>query len=147
MDNTTEQKMAENKRDVFASIVLWQFMAFIFLLTFIWTSEILDLPFLVFGANETPFNIYRASLLSAAVISAGIVAVGHAYEKQRRLVKDLLMTCLYCHRVKTDKGCWMHVEEYFLAHYPVSMDRAACPECQKMLESVGALQKDVPVDN
>jgi len=95
MEQTTEKVMAKNKRDVFASVALWQFMAFFFLLTFIWTSEILDLPAAVFGANETPFNAYRAFLLSAAVIAAGIVAVGHAYEKQRKLVKDLLMTCLY----------------------------------------------------
>lgn len=146
MDKTAEKVMAVNKRDVFASVAVWQFMAFIFLLTFVWTSEILDLPALVFGANETPFNVYRASLLSAAVIVAGIIAVGHAYEKQRKLVKELMMTCLYCHRVKTDKGAWMHVEEYFLSHYPVSMDRSACPDCQKMLESVGALEKNMSAE-
>ena len=127
------------KRDAFASIAIWQFMAFILLICFVWTSEIFDLPSRVFGADETPFNMYRACLLTSAIIAAGVIAVGHAYEQQRKLVKNLLMTCLYCHRVKTEKGTWMHVEEYFTSHYPVAVDRKACPECQTMLKSIGDL--------
>jgi hypothetical protein len=142
MEKTKEKIASSPKRDAFSSIALWQFMAFIFLLCFVWTSEILDLPAIVFGAEETKFNIYRMSLISAAIITAAIVAVGHSYDQQRRLVKQLLMTCLYCHRVKTDKGKWMHVEEYFISHYPVAVDRTACPECQKMLKSIDELQQD-----
>ncbi|MDD4871816.1 MAG: hypothetical protein PHR77_14760 [Kiritimatiellae bacterium] len=142
MEKIKEKIASSPKRDAFSSIALWQFMAFIFLLCFVWTSEILDLPSLVFGAEETDFNIYRVSLISAAIIVAGIIAVGHSYEQQRRLVKQLLMTCLYCHRVMTDKGKWMRVEEYFLSHYPVDVDRAICPECQKMLKSIDDLQRN-----
>ena len=136
MEKTTGKQVATPKGDAFSSMAMWQFLAFIALLCFVWTNEVLDLPSAVFGIKETEFNIYRASLLSAAIITAGIITVGHSYERQRRLVKQLLMTCLYCHRVKTDKGKWMHVEEYFLAHYPVGIDRSSCPECQKMLKSI-----------
>jgi len=142
MEKKQKETSSSPNKDAFASIALWQFMAFLLLLCFIWTSEILDLPALVFGAEETKFNIYRVLFLSAAVIAAGITAVGHSYEKQRKLVKNLLMTCLYCHRVKTDKGQWLHVEEYFLSHFPVAVDRSACPECQQMLQSIDKLQQD-----
>ena len=30
-------------------------------------------------------------------------------------------------------GHWEHVEEYFIKHYPVSMERGACPACEEML--------------
>lgn len=142
MEEKVGAKYSTPKADAFSSMALWQFLAFIVLLCFVWTSELLDLPAIVFGSEETEFNIYRVSLLSAAIITAGIIAVGHSYERQRRLVKQLLMTCLYCHRVKTDKGKWMHVEDYFLAHYPVAVDRNACPECQQMLKSVENMREN-----
>ena len=136
MEKKDEKVVISPKQDAFASVALWQFMAFILLLCFVWASEILDIPALVFGSGETPFNMFRVCLLSAAIITAGVVTVGHSYEQHRRLVKKLMMSCLYCHRVKTDKGNWMHVEEYFMSHYPVAIDRAACPECQTMLKSI-----------
>ncbi|OGV69306.1 MAG: hypothetical protein A2283_13830 [Lentisphaerae bacterium RIFOXYA12_FULL_48_11] len=144
MEEAKSKRYTTPKADAFSSMALWQFLSFIALLCFVWTSEILDLPALVFGSEETSFNLYRVSLLSAAIITAGIITVGHSYERQRRLVKQLLMTCLYCHRVKTDKGKWMHVEDYFLSHYPVAVDRNACPECQQMLKTVEDMHRDNP---
>ncbi|MBN1673541.1 MAG: hypothetical protein JXR37_21020 [Kiritimatiellae bacterium] len=123
------------RTDAFASVALWQLIAFVLLICFVWASEVIDLPAIVFHIAPSPFNFYRVCILSAAIITAGIVTVGHTYERQRSLVKKLLMTCLYCHRVKTTKGEWVHAEEYFLNHYPVAMDRGACPDCGKMLET------------
>lgn len=141
-DNTADNK-ADNKShgDAFANIALWQFMAFAMLLCFVWASELLDIPSMVFGMKETPFNLFRVSMLSAAIITAGIVAVGHTYEQQRRLVNELLMTCLYCHRVQTPDGKWEHVEEYFMDNFPVAIERGACPECQAMLSSIDSRRK------
>jgi hypothetical protein len=146
MEKGKKKATVSPRKDAFASIALWQFMAFILLLCFVWASELMDLPALIFGAEETPFNLFRVCILSAAIITAGVVAVGHSYERQRRLVRNLLMTCLYCHRVKTDKGKWLHVEEYFLEHYPVAIDRNACPECQTMLKSVEELEKNAQAE-
>lgn len=125
------------KIDAFASVAFWQFMAFVFLLCFVWVNEIFDLPAQVFDTDPVPFSVYRALLLSSAVILAGVVAVGNTYEKQRSLVQRLLMSCTYCHRVKTEDGGWMHVEDFFLTHYPIGMDRGVCAECESMLKSVG----------
>lgn len=135
MPNEEEIKV-KARRDAFASIAIWQILAFVFLLCFVWANELLDFPALVFGLKHTPFNLYRASFLSAAVIAAGIVATGHTYEQQRSILRRLLKTCMYCHRVQTPNGEWQHVEEYFIQHYPVAMDRGACPACEKMLADV-----------
>jgi hypothetical protein len=132
-----EEEMKMNaRRDAFTRIAFWQYMAFIFLLSFVWVIEILDIPYLAFGADPTPFSLYRACLLSAAVIAAAVIAIGHTYEQQRSLLRRLLKTCLYCHRVKTVFGKWEHVEEYFIKHYPVSMERGACPSCEEMLSEM-----------
>jgi hypothetical protein len=128
-----EELKVSARRDAFARIAFWQYMAFIFLLCFVWVIELLDIPHRVFGVEETPFNVYQACLLSAAVIGAAVIAIGHTYEQQRSLLRKLLKTCLYCHRVKTVFGKWEHVEEYFIKHYPISMERGACPACEEML--------------
>ena len=145
MTGESKQKIA-TKIDAFTSVAFWQFMAFIFLLCFVWVNEIFDLSAMVFETDRIPFNLYRAFVLSAGVITCGVIAVGNTYEKQRTLVKSLLMSCAYCHRVKTDEGSWMHVEEFFLTHYPVGMDRGVCAECESMLKSVGEKSKDL-LDN
>jgi len=123
------------KTDAFASVALWQFIAFVLLLCFVWASEVIDLPALVFGTKPAPLNIYRLGILSAAIIAAGIVTVGHTYERQRALLRKLLRTCMYCHRVETDEGEWVHAEEWFLTHYPIEMKHGACPECEDMAQA------------
>ncbi len=135
MQREEEIKM-NARRDAFARIAFWQYMTFIFLLTFVWVLEFLDIPRLLFGIPATPFNPYRVCLLSAAIIGAAVIAIGHTYEQQRALLRKLLKTCLYCHRVKTSFGKWEHVEEYFIKHYPISMERGACPSCSEMLSNM-----------
>jgi len=129
-----EQNKVRLRGDAFSSIAWWQILAFVLLLCLVWFVELLDVPSMMFGAEPAPFNLYRACILSAAVIAAGVVVVGHTYERQRSLLKKLLETCMYCHRVKTPDGKWEHVEVYFIRHYPVSMDRSVCPHCREMLE-------------
>ena len=128
-----EQVKFTARRDAFSRIAFWQYMAFFFLLSFVWVIEVLDIPHRVFGIDPTPFNFYRACLLTSAVIAAAVVAIGHTYEQQRSLLRKLLKTCVYCHRVKIAPGSWEHVDEYFIKHYPVAMERGTCPLCEEML--------------
>ena len=135
MQREEEIKM-NARRDAFARIAFWQYMTFIFLLTFVWVLEFLDIPHLLFGIPSTPFNPYRICLISAAIIGAAVIAIGCTYEQQRAMLRNLLRGCLYCHRVKTADGKWEHVDEYFMKHYPISLERNACPDCEKMLSDV-----------
>ena len=133
---TTQRTTGLLRRDAFARIAFWQYMAFLFLLSFVWVLEILDIPHRAFGAEATAFNLHRVCLVSAAVIGAAVIAIGCTYEQQRAMLRNLLRGCLYCHRVKTADGKWEHVDEYFMKHYPISLERNACPGCEKMLSDV-----------
>ena len=125
-----------SSRDAFSSVAFWQLMSFILLLCFIWANEILDFPAIMFGAEHHPLSIYRGCLLSAAIITTAIVSIGHTYERQKAVIKKILMTCVYCHRVMHDDGTWEHVEEFFVRNYPQETERGACPDCEHMLHSV-----------
>ena len=137
-DQHQHAKAAVSSRDAFSSVAFWQMMVFVVLICFVWANEVLDLSCRVFGSDPTPMNLYRGFLLSAAVLTAGIIAVGHTYERQKAVLQKMLMTCVYCHRVMHDDGSWEHVEEYFLRAYPMDMERGACPECESMLSLAGS---------
>lgn len=136
-----ELRKIKARRDAFASIAFWQSMAFVFLLGTVWGGELLDAPEVIFHAEPTPFSWFRVLFLSTAVIASGVVVVGHTYEQQRTLLKKLLKTCIYCHRVETPSASWEYVEDYFVRHYPVAMQRGACPSCEKMLAELAAEQE------
>lgn len=125
-----------SSKDAFSSVAFWQLMVFVLLLCFVWANEVLDFSSMMFDTDRIQFNMYRASMLSAAIITAAIVAVGHTYERQRAVIRRMFMTCVYCHRVMHEDGRWEHVEEYFMRNYPVDMERGACPDCEKMLQAV-----------
>ena len=122
--------------DAFSRVAIWQVMAFVFLASFVWADEMLNLTSIVFGTDPAPPNLYKAFFISAGIIATGIIAIGHTYEKQRETIKDIMNACLYCHRVQTDSGKWEHVEEYLMKHFPVAMKRGMCPECENMLEDI-----------
>jgi len=131
-----KKSKASTKLDAFSRIAFWQLMAFAILLCFIWVNELMDLPAEWFGTAPTPFNFYRGCLLSAVIIVGAVVTVGHTYEQQKAVVRSLLTTCSYCHRVQTGPVEWEHVEEYFLRHYPLEVRRGICPECETMLKDL-----------
>jgi len=122
--------------NAFSSVAFWQLMVFILLLCFAWTNELVDLPAIVFGANPTTPDYYRLSFLSAGIITAAIVAIGHTYEKQKSVVANLIESCPYCHRVKTDSNSWQHIHEYFTHTYLLDVQHGLCPDCKTMLEAV-----------
>lgn len=132
------------RNDAFSRIAVWQAAAFVFLLCFVWCIELLDIPAFAFGAGGTAYRIVRLSLLTAGVFAAGIVAIGHTYEQQRSLLRKLLETCTYCHRVKLPDSTWEHVDVYFIRHYPVGMRRSTCPQCEQMVAEVEKLKATRP---
>lgn len=123
--------------DAFASVAFWEFMAFVLLACFIWVSEYYDLPALVFGGEKTTFSWLRACILTAGVITAGIVAVGNTYLRHRAVLKKMLTSCIYCHRVQHEDGTWERVDEFFMRHYSLDVNPGTCADCQKMVAAVG----------
>ncbi|TFH14644.1 MAG: hypothetical protein E4H02_09490 [Lentisphaerales bacterium] len=134
MTATSKSKLSIG--DAFSRVAFWQLMAFVFLGCFVWVVELFDLSSTMFGTAPMPFNLSRTFLLSGGIITAGIIAVGHTYEQQRAIVKGVVSTCLYCHRVQSSDGRWEHVNEYFLKHYPVDSNHLVCSDCETMLADV-----------
>jgi hypothetical protein len=126
----------------FAYVALWQFIGFILLLCIVWTSEILDLPNLFFGIEHTNLNIFRACVISAAVILCAIIVVGNTYIQQKHIIKGLLMVCSSCQKIKIDEDKWKHMDEYVTEHSLAAFSHGFCPECyEKMNREIDSREK------
>lgn len=114
-------------------VALWQFLGFVLLLCLVWASETMDLPNLFFGTEHCETNIFRACVISAAVIVCAIIIVGHTYLQQKHIIKGLLLVCSSCQKVKVNEDKWKHMDEYVTEHSLAAFSHGLCPECYEQM--------------
>ena len=132
----TMNKTEINKRindQPFAYVALWQFIGFALLVCIVWVSETMDLPNLFFGIPHEEVNIFRACLISAAVILCAIIVVGNTYLQQKHIIKGLLLVCSSCQKVKVNEEKWKHMDEYVSEHSLAAFSHGLCPECYEKM--------------
>jgi len=120
-------------KDPFAYIAFWQLMTFIILILLVWINELRDGATIFFNTSPGEFNIYRASILTAAVLIAAIITIGNTYLQEQRVVKSLISVCSNCHRVRLNADVWQKMEEYIGERSLLSFTHGLCPECTKEL--------------
>jgi len=119
-------------------IALWQWIALIVLVLFLWMNEILDLPSVYFGSQPCPFDFSRACISSAAVILTGIIVVGHTYLQQQQVIRGLVSICSYCKKIRVDSEVWQQIEQYVGGTSQVAFTHGVCPECyKKAMQEIG----------
>ena len=129
------------KRDFFAYLAFWQFVSFILLLCLIWYSELRDVPAALSLAEPTPFCAARACILSAAVIFTAIIAVGHTYVQQRKVISSLFLICSACGKVRVNSTQWDEMDNYLTKQYNIAFSHGYCPDCYGRLSESGDLAK------
>ncbi|MBN2302212.1 MAG: hypothetical protein JXN60_06840 [Lentisphaerae bacterium] len=130
------------EKDAFAYVAVWQFIAFGLLLCLIWASEVLDFPQLFFATARESVNIFRASILSAAIILCAIITVGHTYIQQQHVIGGLLMVCSRCKKIRINQDLWQDMDHYLEKNTLVSFSHGICPDCYKIIESDLNQQKE-----
>ena len=143
MDSKEMKKRME--MNAFSYVALWQFIGFALLLVLVWASETLDLPNLFFGIEHTELNIFRACLLSAAVILCAIIVVGNTYIQQKHIIKGLLLVCSSCQKIKIDEDKWKSMDAYVSEHSLAAFSHGFCPECyEKMNKELESGKNSAP---
>lgn len=129
--------MAPNKRldgNAFAYVAAWQFLAFGLLICLVWVSEVMDLPALFFATRPESVNIFRASILSAAVIICAIITVGNTYIQQRHIIAGLLMLCSTCKKIRVNQELWQDMDHYLEVNSFAAFSHGICPDCYTEIE-------------
>lgn len=120
-------------RDPFAYIAFWQLMTFIILILLVWINELKDGASFFFEEPPHEFSIFRACVLTAAVLVAAIITIGNTYLQQQRVLKSMISVCSNCHRVRINQEVWQKLEEYIGERSLLSFTHGICPECTKEL--------------
>jgi hypothetical protein len=120
--------------DGFARVALWQFLAFLLMLLLVWVNEVLDLSSLWFGTAPAPPNWLRGCILSIGVLVTAIVAVGHTYIQQKRIIRGLLTVCSYCHKIRIEHEVWEQMDSYLCDHSLAVITHGMCPVCFERMQ-------------
>ncbi|MBA4137782.1 MAG: hypothetical protein C0518_10740 [Opitutus sp.] len=111
------------------SILRHQSIAFSVIIFFIWITEYIGVPHLLFD-EAAGFNWQR--LLFRTGITALVWLIVHV--STRRLVKRLheleefLLICSWCRKVG-HKGDWLMLEDYFNSKFATETSHGICPDC------------------
>ena len=117
-----------------AHVALWQFLAFLLLLIVIWVIELFGVTAFFFGPGTGGMALFRASVLSVAVIIVAIIAVGNTYIQQEFALKGLLVVCTTCRKVKVRRDVWENLDRYIEEKTLAKLTHEVCPECLKAME-------------
>ena len=110
-------------------VAFWQFMGFGMLLCLVWVNETMDLPNLFFGIEHSELNIFRACVMSAAVLLCAVIVVGNSYIQQKHIIQGLLTVCSSCHKIKINEKAWKEMDEYVSEHSLAAFSHGLCPDC------------------
>lgn len=138
----TRRKHRHPKADGLMLVAFWQLMAFCMLILLIWVNETLDLAALWFGTMPGHPDIFRGCVLTIATIITAVIAIGHAYIQQKRIIKGLLTVCSHCHKVRVDEKVWERVDDYITEHSLALISHGLCPHCfEQMKEEVESISR------
>jgi hypothetical protein len=137
-----QHKHRHPKSDGLMWIAFWQLMSFVLLILLIWVNETMDLASLWFGTLPGNPDVFRGCVLTIATIIVAIVATGHAYVQQKRIIKGLLTVCSQCHKIRIDEKMWERVDDYITEHSLALISHGLCPHCyEAMKKEVDAMNR------
>jgi|GEM_PF-1198666 len=123
------------KQTVQKRIVIYEVIAFIFMIFIIWLNEILDIPQILLGAEATPVNWREALFESLVIIIIAVVIITFTCRilKQMKYLEGLLPICSLCKKIRDRDGNWQYLECYISERSDAEFTHSICPECAKKI--------------
>ena len=116
-------------------VLLYEKVAFALIILLIWLDEIIDIPYLLLGAQSTPLNWRESLFESICIIILGSVIVritGKTFERMKHL-EGMLPVCASCKRIRDEKNNWQQIESYVRERSDAEFSHGICPECAEKL--------------
>ncbi len=116
-------------------VIVYQKIAFAVILLLIWLDEIIDIPYLLLGAERSLIN-WRESLFESICISiVGVVItrITNNIIQRMKHLEGILPMCVSCKKIKDDNGNWHQIESYIQKRSNADVSHGICPECAEKL--------------
>jgi hypothetical protein len=118
------------RRQVSRRMLLLEAVGFLSIVAIIWLDELLDLPYLVFGAARTPVRPVEGMLETVLTVAVGVVIISITYRAFRRIeyLESLIVICAWCRRVRSEEG-WLTVEHFLERQHQSLTSHGICESC------------------
>ena len=123
------------KHSVLNRVIVYEVIAFSFIILLIWLDEIIDVPDLFLGAEATPPN-WRESLFESAfivILGAVVIRFTNSLFQRMRYLEGILPVCSSCKKIRDEKGNWHEIELYVRERSDAEFSHGICPECKEKL--------------
>lgn len=123
------------KYSVSKRIIVYETMAFLFIILLIWLDEVIDIPYLLLGAEATLIN-WRESLFESVIIfilGAVMIYFTNRIFLRMKYLQGTLAVCASCKKIRDDKGNWHQIESYIHERTEANFSHGICPECAEAL--------------
>lgn len=123
------------KQSIFKRVIVYETIAFSVIIILIWLDEIIDIPDLLLGAEETPPN-WRESLFESVciiILFMVIIRFTSSLFKRMRYLEGILPVCASCKRIRDEEGNWHQIESYVRERSDADFSHGICPECREKL--------------
>jgi hypothetical protein len=126
---------APGKYMISTRIIVFEAIAFIFIMLLIWLDQVIDIPYLFLGAEATPINWREALFESIIVGVVGAIIINYTIKLFRRMkyLEGILPICASCKRIRDEKGDWRQMEDYIDERSEATFSHGICPECAEKL--------------
>jgi len=130
-----ESMETPGKRFISKRVITYEIAAFLVIILIIWFDEILDLPSLLLGAEQTPIN-WRESLFESVIIlfvALIIIQITSKLFQKMKYLEGMLHVCASCKKIRDEKGSWHQMETYVRERSEAEFSHDICPECAEQL--------------
>jgi hypothetical protein len=123
------------KYSVSRRVVIYEILAFAFIILLIWLDEVIDIPFLVLGAKATPVNWRESLFETVGIVIVGTIIIYYTNKifRNMKYLEGLLSVCASCKRIRDEKGNWHQIESYIRERSEADFSHDICPECAEKL--------------
>jgi len=116
-------------------IVAYEAVGWLFIVLLILLDELLDVPYYLFGAEQTPVN-WTESVVEITVLSVVWLVIMFTTIRllnKIRYLEGFLPVCASCKKIRDANGSWSEMEVYIREHTDADFSHSICPECAERL--------------
>lgn len=131
-----EEGMETVRKDlVVRQVITYELAAFALIISIIWLDEFADIPYRLFGAEQTPVN-WREALFETLLITPIAVTIAyytHILFRRMKYLEGFMPICSSCRKIQDKEGNWQPMESYIHDRTEARFKHGLCPHCAKKL--------------
>jgi hypothetical protein len=123
------------KHSVAKQMIVYETIAFSFIILMIWFDEVIDIPYLLLGAEATPLN-WRESLFESVctvILGAFVIRFTNNLLQRMKYLEGILPICASCKKIRDKNDNWHQIESYVRERSDAEFSHGICPECAEKL--------------